>query len=517
MLKVNGFYGHVMRNNFRSLWIFLGFAVALQIICGAIISLYLLFAEPTKMIFVNPLGYLIDYGLWVGIFGVVFFLGNLFLYKQNLEKDMDYKVIGNMANPRLHKIVQDLSITAGIEEPEIALIEADARNAFVCGLNESSSTLVVTRGLLKSLDDEELTAVIAHEITHIKNGDIRLMAFANVAMSSLTYLEKFNLLKIKGGKTVILIVLCPPLLILFFSAGLASGIAMTLSKVSRLLIASSREFIADAEAVRLTHNPSALISALRKIEGMSEIGGIDPIADAMMIDGATVGEFATHPTITERVGVLIKHSGSMAYDVRPRKDTRFGSHNAVTGQQPIFGLKSQTQKMQPQVVAAARTEQRANASMSVLERVNVGSNTNAFGVAPGAKKGLLFGVVGMFLLSTLGMWSAQQAFKGPTSNGNIPHISSELSGGGSQSVKGAQKKKSKVKGYKAQVKKPKKSGLVKEENATLPSYYVYMGHMRFDLVLVALITMAFFAYVLIVKSFQGKREREVEKYKLGDF
>ncbi len=514
MLKVNGFYGHVMRNNFRSLWIFLGFAFAFQILGGVILSLILLFKDPTNMIFVNPVGYLIGYGVWVGIFSAVFFIGNLFFYKKNIKHDMQFSTIGNLTNPRLHKIVQDLSITAGIEQPEVALINSEARNAFVCGLNESSSTLVVTDGLLKSLDDEELAAVIAHEITHIKNGDIRLMAFANIAMTSLTFLDKLNVLKIKGPKTVIFLVLFPPFLILFLSAGFVSGLAMTLSKVSRLLIASAREFIADAEAVRLTHNPAALISALQKIEGMSEIDGIDPIADAMMIDGATVGEFATHPTIAQRVAVLVKHSGGMAYDTRARKDTRFGLQARMSegenSSAPIFGLKTKTE---PKMTKALNFN---DASMSVVDRVNVGNDKNTFGLTSGVKKGLIIGLICMFGISYCTMQGAQKAFKDMSLNGNTPHVSNEISSG-SNFDKAVVKKTAPQSVTESKNKNTQKSGLIKEEGAFLPSYYVYLGFTRLDLVLVALIAMAFFAYVLIVKTFQGKRAREIEKYQLGDF
>ena len=520
MLKVNGFYGHVMRNNFRSLWIFLGFAFAFQILGGVILSLVLLFKDPTNMIFVNPVGYFMSYGLWVGIFSVVFFIGNLFLYKKNIKHDMQFSTVGNLAYPRLHKIVQYLSITAGITEPEIALINSDARNAFVCGLNQSSSTLVVTEGLLKALDDEELAAVIAHEITHIKNGDVRLMAFANVAMNSLVFLEKFNLLKIRGTKTIILMVLFPPFLILFLSAGFVSGIAMTLSKVSRLLIASSREFIADAEAVRLTHNPAALISALKKIEGVSEIEGIDPVNDAMMIDGATVGEFATHPTIVERISVLVKHSGGMAYDTRARKDTRLVHQQGFTTGRPVvgqmFGLKGRPAS--PVIMQAKQND----ANLSVLDRVNVGSDKNTFGLTAGVKKGLIIGLVCMFGMSYCTMQGAQKAFRGLSVDGQIPHISSKIPSSGDVTSgrllqETVVKKKVPQNLIKAQKKASNKSGFVKTEGAFLPSYYVYLGITRFDLVLVALIAMAFFAYLLIVKSFQRRRESEINRYKLGNF
>lgn len=491
MLRVNGFYGHVMRNNFGSLWIFLGFAIAFQILGGVIISLVLLFKDPTKMIFVNPLGYIAEYGIWVGIFSAVFFIGNLFLYKKNVQRDMNFQLIGSMANQRLHKIVQDLSITAGIEQPEIALIHNEARNAFVCGLNESSSTLVVTEGLLKALDDEELAAVIAHEITHIKNGDVRLMAFANTAMTSLLFLEKLNFLKIRGTKTGIIAVLFPPFLILFLSAAFVSGLAMTLGRVSRLMIASSREFIADAEAVRLTHNPAALISALRKIEGMSEIDGIDPVADAMMIDGATIGEFATHPTIVERVSVLIKHSGGMAYDSRPRKDTRFGNlsnHGAgANAGQPIFGLRSKQQ-------TAAEDVSISRASMSVLDRVNVGVEKNAYGLPPKAKI-FAYAFMGIILLNIL-MFS---------------YASTILGGKRDQALRESSKARIEQNIAKAENSKPNlnnSDGLL-----GLPEYRVG----SFDLVSVAIIAIVFLAYVILVKSFERRREREAEKYKLGNF
>ena len=511
MLKVNGFYGHVMRNNFRSLWIFLGFAVAFQILCGVIISLVLLFFDPTKMIFVNPFGYLASYGLYVGVFGLIFFLGNLFLYKQNIEKDMQFNAVGSMVNQRLHKIVQDLSITAGIQAPEIALIETNARNAFVCGLNESSSTLVVTQGLLQSLDDEELAGVIAHEITHIKNGDIRLMAFANTAMSSLLFLERMNILKIRGTKTVIFMILFPPFLILFLSAGFVSGIAMAIGKVSRLMIASSREFIADAEAVRLTHNPAALISALKKIEGMSEIEGIDPIADAMMIDGATVGEFATHPTIAERISVLVKHSGGMAYETRARKDTRFGNQGSFGARtnagQPIFGLK--TKVKEPYTVVSNNT----SPSMSVLDRVNVGNNRNIFGLTSGVKKGLIIGFVCFIGFQ---YWSLNHALDGlkVDKHGRFEHISSEIPAKYSSNNKSVKTKNTEntISHNSTPRKTTIKSGYVKEAGATLPSYYVYLGATRLDLVLVALIAMIFFAYVFFVKSSQSRRENEIEQF-----
>lgn len=88
---------------------------------------------------------------------------------------------------------------------------------------------------------------------------------------------------------------------LYLFDGFVTSLGMTLAKLSRLLIASSREFIADAEAVRMTKNPAALISALKRIDGRSEINGLDQSVDTMMIDGAVDGGYATHPTIADRM------------------------------------------------------------------------------------------------------------------------------------------------------------------------------------------------------------------------
>jgi hypothetical protein len=94
------------------------------------------------------------------------------------------------------------------------------------------------------------------------------------------------------------------------------------SHLTRLLIASACELIADAESVRLTQNPAALVSALGRIEGRSVIPGLAAGQDAMMIDGAHEGAFATHPTIAERVAAIVSVTGSMALIAPGRRDTR---------------------------------------------------------------------------------------------------------------------------------------------------------------------------------------------------
>jgi len=412
MLRVNGFYGHIMRNNFRSLWIFVGFAVAFQLVCGVLISPILLFSDPTNIVFINPLGFLTSYGLYVLVFSAIIFGGNYFMHLDNLQRDIGFHYVSSFEEPRLTRIITPIAIAAGIQAPKTAVLEIEELNAFVCGLGEGSATLVVTRGLINALDDDELSAVMAHEIAHIMNGDMRLMAFANVSMSSLTMLKRLHFLKIKTWKGALFAVVFPPILILFLSTGFVMSVAMTLAKVSRLMIASSREYIADAEAVRLTHNPSALITALQKVEGRSRIEWLDPISDAMMIDGATEGELATHPTIADRINELLKHSGAMAYATGPRKDTRFaGSANTFEagGAAPIFGKRDQgkafgvssARTMQHDIPKPQRQDNLIEQTGNLINRVNMDSDENAFGFSPQIKRMLLIGFAVIFGVSTL--------------------------------------------------------------------------------------------------------------------
>ena len=253
----------------------------------------------------------------------------------------EFVYVNRITDPRLCNIVETLAIGAGLPCPKVGLIDTDARNAFACGVSQSSAVVVVTRGLVETLDDDELSAVMAHEIAHIRNGDIQLMAAANVMLGNLMYLQQYCMLRIVDWRQIVLVVILPPFVLLFLIGAFLSGLALLIARVSRLMISSSRELIADAEAVRMTHNPSALISALRRIEGHSTVPGIGPEADAMMIDGATEGALATHPTISERIDILTQLSGAMAYVRDMRRDTRtFGQRPSA--QPAVFGRRMAT-------------------------------------------------------------------------------------------------------------------------------------------------------------------------------
>jgi Zn-dependent protease with chaperone function len=368
MLRVNGFYGHVRRNDLRSLAMFAGFLLAFQLMAAVALFLPLFLIDMANAPFISA-GYIKHYAPFVFVVGIALFVRQLSRHVATVRATVEYVEVERRRDPRLVNIVDGLAIAAGLPLPKVGLIESPARNAFACGLSPSSAVVVVTRGLLEALDDDELKAVVAHEIAHIRHGDIRLMAAANVLMENLLLVQGKNLLRLAGWKQVVIVVLMPPILVLFLLAGLVTNVALTLARVSRLLISSSREFVADAEAVRLTHDPAALISALRRIDGRSAVPGLAPQADAMMIDGAVEGPYATHPTIGERIAVLARLSGDMALIPAPRREARTAAR----------------------VMAGRRGPIPAAVPRSLLSRVNAGVSENIFGLTPAARRMLKIG------------------------------------------------------------------------------------------------------------------------------
>ncbi|NJM51828.1 MAG: M48 family metalloprotease [Sphingomonadales bacterium] len=322
MLSVNGFYGHVRRNEMRALCIFAGFLIAFQIVAAAALALPLAFFDLFHFPFLYPLSYLGKYGAPILIIELLVFLGQFLLFTSMVQTSIHFRFISSIDHCRLHKIVQNLSITAGIKTPRIAMIDSEQCNAFACGTDYDNAVIVVTRGLLEILDDEELATVMAHEIVHIRDGDIVLMACANIMVSNISLLSRFRIIKMFHKGCLIAMLIFPLFLyFIFFQEG-AMKIGDNIGRFCRSFVGKSREFVADAEAVRLTHNPAALISALRKIQGRSDVETAQDMIESMMIDGHSDGPDATHPTIEERIAAITKLSGSMALDPRQRRDNR---------------------------------------------------------------------------------------------------------------------------------------------------------------------------------------------------
>ena len=184
-------------------------------------------------------------------------------------------------------------------------------------MNAKQYSITVTTGLLKRLNDAEIESVLGHELTHIRNGDVRMMVIAVIIAGVVSFFVElvfrlwfYNSFSFRGsrsddrrgGGAGVAILIAVGLLV----------VAYVLSFVIRLALSRSREYLADAGSVELTKNPDAMISALRKIEGRGELPGATSAVMEMCVDNPREGFgelFDTHPTVESRVAALVKFAG----------------------------------------------------------------------------------------------------------------------------------------------------------------------------------------------------------------
>src|SRR4029077_21144212 len=221
--------------------------------------------------------------------------------------------------PRLYNLLENLCISRGITTPRLKVIEDDNLNAFATGMNEKQYSITVTTVLLNSLEDPEIESVLGHELTHIRNGDVRLLVIAVIIAGVIAFFAElvFRLFfqggmrfggsrsdgdsKGKGGAMVAILI-----------AAALIAVAWLLSIVIRFALSRNRELLADAGSVELTKNPDAMISALRKIENRGELPGATSAMMELCLDNPREGFadlFATHPSVDSRVQALVKYAG----------------------------------------------------------------------------------------------------------------------------------------------------------------------------------------------------------------
>jgi heat shock protein HtpX len=223
--------------------------------------------------------------------------------------------------PRLYNLLENLCISRGVAMPRLKIVDSGALNAFASGLNPKQYAISVTQGLLDRLDDAEIEAVLGHELTHIRNGDVRMMVIAVIIAGAISFFAElfFRLFfqsglrwrgrsrdsssERKGSGGAFLAIVLAIVLI---------ALAWLLSGLIRLALSRQREFLADAGAVELTKNPDAMITALRKIEGRGELEGATSAVMELCVDNPRQGFadlFATHPSIDARIAALIRFAG----------------------------------------------------------------------------------------------------------------------------------------------------------------------------------------------------------------
>jgi heat shock protein HtpX len=274
--------------------------------------------------FVAVFGYIIGYA-WIGDpTGALFGLGLAFVAgtisglatyyggdRMVLAASQAHEISHDDA-PVLFNVVEEMAIAAGLPMPKVYIIDDSAPNAFATGRDPEHASVAVTSGLLEKLDRDELQGVIAHEMSHVGNFDIRYAMLVGVLVGTTVLISDFFLrgLWFGGGRRregggqaqLIMLVIAIVLAIL----------APLLARLIQLSISRQREFLADASAVQLTRNPKGLADALQKISGDQEVLEAANRATAHLyivnpikaFEKRSKGLFSTHPPIEQRIEIL---------------------------------------------------------------------------------------------------------------------------------------------------------------------------------------------------------------------
>lgn len=278
------------------------------------------------LIFALVLGYVIGYA-WIGdpagaLFGLVvaFALGTIsglvsyYAGDKMVLAASRAKEITHSDAPRLFNVVEEMSIAGGLPMPKVYIIRDSAPNAFATGRDPEHASVAVTSGLLEKLDRDELQGVIAHEMAHVGNYDIRYAMLVGVLVGTTVLISDFFLRGLwfgggrsrrsEGGGQIQVIMMIVAILLAILAPLFARLLQMSISR--------QREYLADATAVRLTRNPDGLADALEKISGDREVLEVANRATAHLyivnpvkgFEKRAKGLFSTHPPIGERIKIL---------------------------------------------------------------------------------------------------------------------------------------------------------------------------------------------------------------------
>ena len=251
------------------------------------------------------------------ILGFIYALTMIFQSTEIVMSMNGAREVDRDEEPVLYHVVEDMAMVAQIPMPRVYVIDDPGLNAFATGSNPQNAAVAATSGLLEIMNREELEAVIGHEVSHIRNLDIRISTIAVALASAITLLSSMagrmmwwggasrsrrNSDRDSGGLEVIMLVI----------SLLAIVLAPLAATLVQLAISRQREFLADASSVELTRNPQGMINALLKLENSQPMTHhVDDASSALYINdpqkpGFLKKLFYTHPPISERIERL-KH------------------------------------------------------------------------------------------------------------------------------------------------------------------------------------------------------------------
>lgn len=310
-----GLYSHIRANYVRSVILLIGLFVQVYVVAFAIALLFTALQGDAAFTFIIEKAWH-TFIAWLpyATGGAILWIGIATAFQRRLIRAISgHEGLERQDAPELYNMLENLCISRGTPMPRLAILDDEAPNAFASGIDHDTYEITLTTGLIAMLDDDEIEAVLAHELTHIHNHDVRLMVFAFIIVGMIGFVVDALLRRVflmpgrsngRNGSGGALIAIVLAFALVAFSWFLAQVMNFALSR--------RREYLADAGAVELTKNPDAMISALRKVAGL---GDVDALPNGMMelcFDNPRTGFqslFASHPATEKRIEALVEKAG----------------------------------------------------------------------------------------------------------------------------------------------------------------------------------------------------------------
>ena len=310
-MKYFGLQSQIWRNNTNSILILVMFPVIFFVLTWLFFFFMSLKSDTQWSLYQVNHSFLVT-APFIIIGVLVWFTIAWFSHTSMINSATDSKPLSRSENKRVYNLVENLCISTGMTTPKINIIPDDSLNAFASGLDSKTFSISLSRGIIDKLNDEELEAVIAHELTHIRNRDVRLLiisiifvgifAFVSQAIFRSMQFGRIGRGKKDGGAAIII-------------ALLLALVGLLISSLFRFALSRKREYLADAGSAELTHRPLALASALRKISADPTIEAVTRkdiaqlfIENPQEIPGkksfSLSSMFATHPPLSKRIQIL---------------------------------------------------------------------------------------------------------------------------------------------------------------------------------------------------------------------
>ena len=299
-----GLNTHIWNNRIASVLLLLGFPLLLLLVLGVFFALSAqgYDADPVDA----AISGILHYGHYAVLAAIFWFIIAWFSHTAIINASVGSRSLSREEAPEIYNLLENLCISRGMAMPKLRIMETPALNAFASGIDDKTYCVTLTRGLINALEKDELEAVIAHELSHIRHRDVRLLIIAVIFAGIITFACEMIYRMIyyggagrrRDGRAVLI--------------GLALlAVGYLFAIVLRFSLSRRREYLADAGAVELTHNPDAMIRALRKISGHGELPDVPDDVRQMMIENKAgfFGMFATHPPIEERIRALVMMGG----------------------------------------------------------------------------------------------------------------------------------------------------------------------------------------------------------------